>query len=125
MKFKRLIPLLLLCLGGSCFAQSKTYPNSYVLLGNIEDSKKAFYTKSINAADFEPFRGKTQTVSIKFKNGFLMELIPAKELVVKGIESHLDLTRYSDPSGNPNYKLPLFEIQASGWITAEVQNTTK
>lgn len=125
MKLKKLITLFLLCTAINSFSQNKTYPDSFVLLGNIEESKRAFYTKSIEAADFEQFRAKTQTVSLKFKNGFLMELLPAKELVVKGIERHLDLTRYSDPTINPNYKLPLFEIQTSGWITAEIQHTTK
>jgi hypothetical protein len=62
---------------------------------------------------------------LKFKNGFLLELLPAKELVIKNIASTIDINKYSDYSSQINHKNPVFEVLDSGWITAEIQNSSK
>ncbi|MBC7694364.1 MAG: hypothetical protein H7141_02850 [Burkholderiales bacterium] len=107
-------------------AQSKTIKNSFVIHGNdLSSDQLNFYAKSIEAADFEQFRLQTENVILKFKNGFNLELISAKDLVVRNIKSDLDLNTYTNYAANANYKYPLFEIIASGWITAAVETTTK
>jgi hypothetical protein len=109
----------------SVFGQSKTtIKNSFVIHGtNLNKTDLDFYTKSIEAADFEQFRLQTQTVFVTFKNGFNLELIPAKDLVVKNIKADLDINFYTNYPATPNYKYPLFEVLPSGWITAAVEST--
>lgn len=106
------------------FSQNKTtIKNSFVIHGeNISSSDLAFYTKSIEAADFEQFRLQTQSVLITFKNGFNLELISAKDLVVRNIKPDLDINFYTNYPAMPNYKYPLFEILPSGWIVAGVES---
>ena len=87
--------------------------------------KKIFYSKSIENADLESYRLKTEKVILKFKNGFLLELLPAKELMIKNIVPGIDINNYSDHSTNLNYKTPVFQVLDSGWLTAEIQNTNK
>jgi hypothetical protein len=65
----------------------------------------------------------TQTVVLKFKNGFTMELISAKDLVIRNIKQDLDVNTYTNYAATPNYKYPLFEVLASGWITAGVESS--
>lgn len=110
---------------GSMFAQSNTtIKNSFVIHGtNLNQTDVDFYTKSIEAADFEQFRLQTQTVLLTFKNGFNLELISAKDLVVKNIKANLDINSYTNYPPNPNYKYPVFEILPSGWVTAGVETT--
>ena len=112
---------------GSLFGQTKaTIKNSFVIHGtNLSQADKDFYTKSIEAADFEQFRLQTQTVLVTFKNGFNLELISAKDLVVRNIKSDLDINAYTNYPPNSNYKYPLFEILPSGWVTAAVETITK
>ena len=112
---------------GSLNAQSgKTIKNSFIIHGaNLSSDQLNFYAKSIEAADFEQFRLQTENVILKFKNGFNLELISAKDLVVRNIKSDLDLNTYTNYAANANYKYPLFEIIASGWVTAAAENTTK
>lgn len=111
----------------SMFGQSKTtIKNSFVIHGtNLNQADVDFYTKSVEAADFEQFRLQTQTVLLTFKNGFNLELISAKDLVVKHIKTDLDVNAYTNYPPNPNYKYPLFEILSSGWVTAGVETITK
>ncbi len=104
---------------------SQTPASTFLLRGNIPESQRSFYLKSIEAANLETYRLRTQTVNLKFKNGFVVELLSAKELLVKGLVKELDLNNYPETYENPNYKLPLFEVLASGWLTAEVQTNTK
>lgn len=108
-------------------AQTKTtIKNSFVIHGdNLSSQDLAFYTKSIEAADFEQFRLQTETVILKFKNGFTLELISAKDLVVRNIKQDLDINSYTNYASTPDYKYPLFEILSSGWVTAGVENSTK
>ena len=125
---KRLLFFFTVITSCSFFAQNKqekTIKNSFVIHAKLPPEKMKFYTNSIEAADFEQFRLKTQTVTLKFKNGFLLELFSAKEILVKNIEPKLNLNNYSDYAASNNYKYPLFEITNSGLITAEVQNSNK
>src|SRR5574343_531682 len=107
---KYIVFILFLFSASSIFSQSKTLPNSYVLHGTVPETKRTFYTKSIEKADLEQFRLRTQTTLLKFKNGFTLELIPAKELINKGIAPALNINNYQDYKVDPNYKLPVFEI---------------
>ena len=119
---------LIVFISGSFFAQNKqekTIKNSFVIHAKLTPEKIKFYTKSIEVSDFEQFRLKTQTVTLKFKNGFLLELFSAKEILIKNIEPKLNLNNYSDFAASNNYKYPLFEITNSGLITAEIQNSNK
>lgn len=116
-------------LAGDLFAQNqangKTFKNSFVIHGNLSLEKIKFFTKSIEAVDLEQFRLKTTRLTLKFKNGFFLELIPAKDLFIKKIVPDIDVNNYSDHVATPNYKYPVFEILDSGSITAEVQNSSK
>jgi hypothetical protein len=105
--------------------QNKTFANSFVIHGVVTAEQRSFYTKSIENTNMEQFRLKTEKVVLKFKNGFLLELLPAKELSVKNIATDIDINKYSDHVPTLNYKHPIFQILDSGWITAEVQNNTK
>jgi hypothetical protein len=103
----------------------KTKPNSFIIHGNLTAEKLDFYTKSIEAADFEQFRRKNETVTLTFKNGFELELTSAKDLMVKNKMQDVDFHKYSDSPVANGYKYPLFEIQNNGFITAEIQSVSK
>jgi hypothetical protein len=105
--------------------QNKTFPNSFVIHGKLSEDKLNFYSKSIEAADFEQFRCKDQTITLKFKNGFELELLSAKDLTVKNKIQGIDFNKYSNPAHDAGYKYPLFEIHESGFITAELQPISK
>ena len=102
---------------------NKTPANSFVIHGKLSDEQLTFYTKSIEAADFEQYRLKTVSVMLKFKNGFVLELLSAKDLMVKNKIQNIDFNRYPENVMAVNYKYPLFEINKSGWITAEAFTT--
>lgn len=104
---------------------AKTIKNSFVIHGEVSAEQKKFYTASIESADFEQYRLKTQTVTLKFKNGFLLELLSAKELVTRNIFPGINVNNYTDYAPSINYKYPLFEINQAGWILAEVQINSK
>lgn len=111
---------------GTILAQNKTtIKNSFIIHGTeLKPTEVDFYTKSIEAADFEQFRLQTETVVLKFKNGFNLELISAKDLVVRNIKSDLDINTYTNYAANANYKYPLFEIIASGWVMAATESSS-
>jgi hypothetical protein len=108
-------------------AQTKTtIKNSFVIHGeNVTPTDLAFYTKSIEDSDFEQFRLQTETVILRFKNGFTLELISAKDIVIRNIKQDLDVNTYTNYASTPDYKYPLFEVLSSGWITAAVENNSK
>lgn len=99
----------------------KTFPNSFILHGSLSNADIAFYTKSIETADFENYRLKEVSVELKFKNGFVLELLSAKELTIKNKNQSINLNAYADKTAQPSYKYPVFEILKSGWIIAEAQ----
>jgi hypothetical protein len=103
--------------------QTKTIKNSFVIHAKLPPEKIKFYSSSIEAADFEQFRLKTHTVTLKFKNGFLLELFSAKDLLIRKIQPKINLNNYSDYAASNNYSYPLFEVTNSGLITAEVQTS--
>ncbi len=122
---KYIVFILFLFSGLVALSQNKTLPNSYVFHGNVPETKRSFYSESIEKADLEQFRLRTHTTILKFKNGFTIELISAKELITKGIVPALNINNYQDNKVDPNYKLPVFEILYSGWLTAEIQTNSK
>ncbi len=109
------------------FAQTlNTIPNSFIILGeNLKPSDIDFYTKSILAADMEQFRLQTETVILKFKNGFTLELLSAKQLVVENIKPDIDITKYTNYPSQHDYKYPLFEVLDSGWLVGVVDVIAK
>jgi len=119
--------IILLIKVNATFAQTlNTIPNSFIIHGqNLQSSDVDFYTKSILAADMEQFRLQTETVILKFKNGFTLELLSAKELVVKNIKSNIDISKYTNYPANYDYKYPLFEVLDSGWLVGVVDVITK
>ena len=75
-------------------SDTKTMQNSFVIHGKLTNEQITFYTKSILAANMEQFRLKTQTVTLKFKNGFLLELTSAKELMLKNTQANININNY-------------------------------
>jgi hypothetical protein len=100
----------------------KTIPGSFIIHGDISREEITFYTKSIEAADFEQYRLKDAAVELEFKNGFKLELLSAKDLVLKNKIQNVNPNSYTNVAPLPPYKYPVFEILKTGWITAEVQN---
>lgn len=100
---------------------SKTIPNSYIIHESSDAQKLAFYTKSIEAADFEQYRLRDANVELIFKNGFKLELISAKDLTIKNKMQNVNPNLYQVKSDVPaNYIYPVFEITDSGWVTAQM-----
>lgn len=122
-------PALILSFFIICFStltslsqSNSTIKNSFIIhASSLSKSDEAFYTKSIEAADFEQFRLQSQPVILKFKNGFTLELLSAKDLIVKNLAPNIDINKYSNYPSLPNYKYPLFEILSTGWVTAAVE----
>jgi hypothetical protein len=101
--------------------ENKTLPNSFAIHGKLSSELLIFYTKSIENSNFEQFRLKSIPVILKFKNGFLLELLSAKELLVRNKEEQININKYADNIAL-GYKYPMFEILESGWIIAGVEN---
>lgn len=102
-------------------ATSKTIPGSYIIHGNMDSQTMEFFTKSIEAADFEQYRLKDANVELIFKNGFKLELVSAKDLTIKNKIQSVNPNLYQEKSMVPaNYTYPVFEIKESGWITAQM-----
>ena len=120
-----LVFLIFFCFNTGVIGQNKTLPNSFVIHGVVTNEQRSFYTKSIENTDMEQFRLKTEKVVLKFKNGFLLELLSAKELSIKNSSLNIDINKYSDQVPTLNYKHPIFQILESGWVTAEIQNNSK
>ncbi|MBI2723276.1 MAG: hypothetical protein HYX39_13965 [Bacteroidetes bacterium] len=124
-------PALILSFFIICFStltslgqSNSTIKNSFIIhAASLSKSDEAFYTKSIEAADFEQFRLKDQPLILKFKNGFTLELLSAKDLLVKNIAPSIDINKYSNYPALPNHRYPLFEILNTGWVTAAVDPT--
>jgi hypothetical protein len=102
----------------------KTFPNSFILHGSLTGEQISFYTKSIEAADFEQYRLKDAAVELEFKNGFKLELLSAKDLTIKNKNQTINPNTYTARIDQPSYKYPVFEILKSGWIIGEAQTTT-
>ena len=104
-------------------ATLKTFPNSFELNGSLTSDQISFYTKSIEAADFEQYRLKDAPVELEFKNGFKLELLSAKDMTIKNKNQNVNLNSYTAKTDQPPFKYPVFEILQSGWITAEAKPT--
>lgn len=105
-------------------SQPKTIPGSFNVQGNLSEDDLSFYTKSIEAADFEQYRLKDAAVELKFKNGFVLELLSAKDVTIKNKNQTINPNTYPERISMPaNFNYPLFEITKTGWVTAEVQST--
>ena len=108
-----------------CFsisAQNKTIPNSYIIKNLKEESLKDFFMKSIENADFEQYRLKSKSITLKFENGFDLVLLAAREIGINN--SKVLVATYSDVEPEPD-SLPLFFIQDTGMITGKVTTKSK
>lgn len=105
-----------LCLSLALSAQTKTIPNSFIILNNSDVEKAAFYTKSIEAANMEQYRLRDKRVRLVFENGFETELYSAKELFVNG--HSLNINNY--PLSHGQGALPVFTVLPNGHLAASV-----
>ena len=101
----------------------KTIPGSFIIHGELNNDELAFYTKSIEAANFEPYRLKDAAVELEFKNGFKLELLSARDLTIKNKNQSVNPNTYTARIDQPPYKYPVFEVLKSGWITGEAKPT--
>ena len=106
---------LFLLLGFVAYAQ-KTIPGSFKIINNSHPEKEAFYIASIEKADMEQYRLKDEPVTLNFTNGFVLELLSAKEVFIN--HGKIDPTSYKISKSN-NYNSPVFTIQTDGWLTTE------
>lgn len=105
-----------LCLSLALSAQTKTIPNSFIILNNSNADKTAFYTQSIGAANMEQYRLRDKRVRLVFENGFEAELYSAKELFVNG--QPLNINNY--PVSHGQGQLPVFTVLPNGHLAARV-----
>jgi hypothetical protein len=103
----------------------KTIPGSFIIHGDLSAEQMIFFTRSIEAADFEQYRLQDAPVELDFKNGFKLELLSAKDLTIKNKNQNVNPNSYSVNPPLPPNKYPVFEILNSGWITAEAQTLSK
>jgi hypothetical protein len=119
-EMQQYLKISLLCLlffaQGQAFSQTRTVPNSFVILNNNDAQKTAFYTQAIEAADMEQYRLRDKRVRLTFENGFEAELYSAKELFLNGSAIHIS----SYPVSHGQGQLPVFAVLPSGQLTAKV-----
>lgn len=114
--------LLLFVFKGSLFSQAKTLPNSFILQGDFDKSKTEFFKNSILAASMETYRLKESDVVLKFKEGFECVIFSAKKCFLQG--ANINVNDYKTEF-NADYYLPIFSIDPSGHILAEVKRSLK
>lgn len=102
--------------------QNQTLPGSFSVIGETSEVKKTFYIQSIENADMEKFRLRNEDVALHFNNGFECIMLSAKSLIIKGINVNPNLYK---EKFDPMYTLPVFTIQSSGQIVAEVSKFEK
>lgn len=116
MKKYPLLFLIFICFSANrVFSQIKTLPNSYEITHNTLISQEDFYKLSIEKANLENYRLKSQRVSLSFENGFIVELISAEELYSKN--NSIDLNSYQSEFP-ARFILPTFKIVATGELVA-------
>lgn len=107
---------------GNVFSQAKTLPNSFLLQGDFDKAKTAFYENSILAASMETYRLKESDVVLKFKEGFECVIFSAKKCFLQG--ANVNVNDYKTEFST-DYYLPIFSIDPSGHILAEVKRSLK
>lgn len=114
LKGKRFLFSVMCFWASSTFAQqNQTIHGSFSIIGEDDQTKKAFYVQSIEKTDFEKYRLKTKDVVLEFRNGFKLMLSSADKLSTQGME--INTSRYSDDLA-PDYIYPLFKIDESGIV---------
>lgn len=116
MKKYPLLFLIFVCFfTNGAIGQVKTLPNSYEITHNILISQEDFYKQSIEKANLENYRLKSQRVSLAFENGFVVELMSAEELFLTN--KSIDVNFYQ--SNFPNkFVLPTFKVLPTGELVA-------
>lgn len=104
------------------FSQTKTEPNSYEITGNTLISQEDFYKRSIEKANLENYRLKSQRVSLSFENGFVLELLSAEEMLSKNKTFDINSYQVEFPK---KYVLPLFKVLPTGELVAVYLNQNK
>lgn len=103
-------------------SQQKTIPNSFLIKNNKSKLSETFITDAVLSANLETYRLKTERLEIKFKNGFKLLLLSAKELKESGVNLNTAIYNEKLPKG---YTFPLFTVLDSGFLTAEVFTNSK
>ncbi len=119
---KIIFPLLFLFAFIQANAQNKTIPGSFIIKELKDNSQLSFFTKSIEAANFEQYRLKEKSVMLEFSNGFKVELLSAKDCFVKGNQITINDYQTEYPI---KFSLPTFFITETSHITAVYNNPRK
>jgi hypothetical protein len=114
--------VIFLLVHAAMIGQGKTIPNSFSILNNKTPERKDFYTKSIEAADMEQFRLRDERVKLIFDNGFVLELLSAKELFIKGVQINPNTYTLFYPK---DAELPVFTVLPDGHLTGRVNSSSK
>lgn len=85
---------------------------------NLSNDEITVYKKAIESANLENYRNKSTNQTIEFDNGLKVELISAKELIIKGY--NLNINQYQD-TRNPEFVFPKFHLHESGYLIALYQ----
>lgn len=111
-----LASILLFFISSRVSAQLQTIlKNSYSIqsISQISPDDLTFYTKSIEAVDFEKYRSKTKEVVLEFTNGFKLVLNSADKASLQGLQ--INSAQYSDELSS-DYIYPLFKVDSSGIV---------
>lgn len=110
---KHLFIWLFFYLSITAFSQ-KTIPNSFAINDNKSTYTETFITNSINASNLETYRLRDKRNTIVFDNGFSVELLSAKELVIKGLITEPSAYKEAFPA---NVHKRIFNLLSTGMIT--------
>jgi hypothetical protein len=99
-------------------SQNKTIAGSFEFKKLSDENQREFYSKAIMGADMESYRSRDKRVTLKFDNGFELELFSAKEMVVKGIQ--VNPNSYEE-THDKKIEYPVFVINSKGFLLAQVR----
>lgn len=112
MKSLLLTGIVMLMLSGSVFAQADTYR-----VDEYGDYQASVLEGAMNSANFDSYRKPQSEVVLNFENGARVALLPASELVQRGIPVDESRLLAEDVVPNPDRR---FSIHSSGIIMENV-----
>ncbi len=116
MRDMKKVPLFALIVFSSFWSFAQTPPGSFVCKMQTRQELSA---EQINAAlvkqDLEPYRLYDKRTTLKFDNGFDVELLSAKEL--EALHMIPDAATYHEVF-LPGFRMPVFHMAGSGFVTA-------
>lgn len=105
--------ILLLFLVVNSYSQTEVKKNGYSIVGLTDASKLDYYVGIVNKIDFEQYRLRSEQVTIKFRNGFSVELASAESLALTN--SSVMPTNYVIKHSD-GFLLPEFKIMDDGTL---------